>query len=65
MGFNSNMYVLIICMCYTDEGKSAENIVKAYLSGIFTHKGGSIVFLSDNGTELKMQSSLIHVNNLA
>ena len=33
--------------------KSAENAVKAYLSGIFTHKGGSVEILSGNGTELK------------
>ena len=44
--------------------KSAENF-QAYISGIFTHKGGSITIFSDNDTELKMQFSLMHVNNLA
>ena len=38
-------YVFAICM----KEKSAEN-VQAYLSVIFTHKGGSIAILSDNGT---------------
>ena len=33
--------------------KSAENIVLAYLSGIFAHKGDSIAILSDNRTEFK------------
>ena len=33
--------------------ESAENVVQAYLSGIFPHKGGSIAVLSDNGTEFK------------
>ena len=33
--------------------RSVENVVHAYLSGIFTHKVGSIVILSDNGTEFK------------
>ena len=30
---------------------SAENVVQAYLSGIFAQKGGSIAILSDSGTE--------------
>ena len=38
---------------YTGEGKSAENVVQAYLSDIFAHKGGSIVILSDNEIEFK------------
>ena len=33
--------------------KSADNVVQAYLSGIFTHKGGSIAILSANSTGLK------------
>ena len=33
--------------------RSAENVVQAYLSGIFTNKGGSIATLSDNGTDSK------------
>ena len=33
--------------------KSAENVVQPYVSGIFAHKGGSIVILSYNGTEFK------------
>ena len=37
--------------------KSTENVVQAYLSGIFTHKGSSISILSDNGTEFKNHSS--------
>ena len=32
---------------------SAENAVQAYLSGLFTHKGGSIAILNVNGTEFK------------
>ena len=39
-------YVFAILM----KEKSAENVVQAYLSGIFAHKGGSIAILSDNGT---------------
>ena len=33
--------------------KSAENNVQAYPTGIFTHKGGDITILSDNGMEFK------------
>ena len=33
--------------------KSAENAVQAYLSGIIAHEGGSVAFLSDNGTEFE------------
>ena len=33
--------------------KSADNVGQAYLSGIFTHIGGSIAILSVNGIELK------------
>ena len=33
--------------------KSTENVVHAYLSSKFAHKRGSIVILSDDGTELK------------
>ena len=36
--------------------KSTENVVQAYLSGIITHKGGSIAIPSDNGTEFKNSS---------
>ena len=32
--------------------KSAENAVQADLLGKFTHSGGSIAILSDNGTEI-------------
>ena len=34
--------------------KSAQNVVQAYLLGIFAHKKGSIAILSDNGTEFKI-----------
>ena len=33
--------------------KSAENVMQAYLSNIFVHKGGNIAILSDNRTEFK------------
>ena len=33
--------------------KSVGNILQAYLSGTFHHKGGSITILSNNRTELK------------
>ena len=33
--------------------QSAENVVKAYLSGILAHKGGSVAILNDNRTEFK------------
>ena len=33
--------------------KTAESIVEAYLSGILSRAGASMVFLSDNGSELK------------
>ena len=33
--------------------KSAENVVQPYLSGIFTHKGGSTAILGDNEKEFK------------
>ena len=52
MGFKRNMlhtsYVFAIQM----KEKTTDN-VQSYLSGIFTHKGGSIAILSDNGTEFK------------
>ena len=51
------IYMHILCICYTDEGQSAENIVQAYLSGIFAHKGGSIAMLSDNGDRIQKCSS--------
>ena len=53
MGFKRNMHSHMVCICYTDEGSSAENVGQAYLSGIFTHKGGIIAILSENGTEIK------------
>ena len=42
-------YVFAITM----KEKSAENVEQAYLSGLFTQKGGSIATFSDNGTEWK------------
>ena len=38
--------------------KSAEK-VQTYLTGIVTHKGGSVAILSDNGTELKKTQYLM------
>ena len=52
MGLDSNLLTHIICVYNSDVGKSYEN-VQAYLFGILTHKGGSVVILSDNGTEVK------------
>ena len=40
--------------------KSAENVVQAYLSGIFTHRGGTIAILSDSGTELKKNQTVLN-----
>ena len=34
-------------------GKTAESVVGAYLSGILSRSGTSMVCLSDNGSELK------------
>ena len=39
MGFDRNMSVHILCILNFNEGKSAENVVEAYLSGILAHKG--------------------------
>ena len=33
--------------------KVTENVMEAYLSSAFAHKGGSIAILTDNGTEFK------------
>ena len=57
MGLDSSMYAHVICVCHVNK-KSAENIVQAYLPGIFAHKGGSVAILSDNGTEFK--STVVH-----
>ena len=46
MGFDSNLSAHVLHVCNSDEGKSVENIVQAYLSAILAHKG----ILSDNGT---------------
>ena len=48
MGCNTNMYAHIICVCHTDESEVSRNVIQAYLSGLFTHKGGSVEVLSDN-----------------
>ena len=54
MGFDSNLYTHIICVHYSNKGKkSAENAVKAYLSGTLANKGGSVAILSNNGIEFK------------
>ena len=53
MGFNSNMHAHILCVCHTNERRSAENVVQVYLPDMFTHKGGSIGILRGNGTEFK------------
>ena len=42
-------YVFVIPM----KEKSAENVVQAYLSGILSYKGRSVVILSNNCTEFK------------
>ena len=64
MCFNSNMHQHIICVCHTHEKSQLKNVVQAYLSSIFAHKGGSIAILSDNRTELK-KHSLRHVTKSA
>ena len=33
--------------------KSAENVIKTFVSGILAHKGRSVAILSDKGTEFK------------
>ena len=53
MGFDSNLSIPILHVCNSNEGKSAENVVQAYLSGILAHKGRSVANFSDNGTEFK------------
>ena len=62
--YNSNMYAHVKCVFYTCERNIGRKHC-SHLPGIFTHKGGSIAILSDNGKGFKMQFSLIHVNNLA
>ena len=42
-----------MCFAVLMKEKSEENVVQAYLSGIITHKAGSIVILSYNGTKYK------------
>ena len=37
--------------------KTAESVVEAYLSGILSRAGTSMVCLSDNGSELKNKQS--------
>ena len=53
MGSYSNLFTCIICVNSPNRGKSDVNVVQAYLLVILTHKGGSVAFLSDNGTEFK------------
>ena len=53
MGFSGNLSTHALCVCSSNEGKSAENVVKAYLSGILVHKGKSVAIIIDNGTEFK------------
>ena len=62
ISFNGNMWALMAICVHTSyifavpmKEKSVENVVQAYLSGILTHKGGSVAILSDNGTELKIK----------
>ena len=45
--------------------KSAENVMKAYLSGILAHNEGSIAILSNNGTNSKIPHSMRQVTNSA
>ena len=42
-------YVFTVLM----KEKSAENVMQTYLSGIVSHKGGSVAILSDNEAEFK------------
>ena len=53
MGSNRNLFTNMICVCCSNEGKSALNVIQTYLSGILSHKGGSVAILSDNETEFK------------
>ena len=54
MGFGSKIHAHIIYVfTILMKEKWAENAVQAYLWGIFTHKGGSLAILSDNGSEFK------------
>ena len=48
-----NLFVHLVYICCSNEGKSAYNVVQAYLAGILTHKGGIITILTDNGIEFK------------
>ena len=41
MGFNSNQFTHIVCICSSKKGKISQKCFQAYLSGIFVHKGGS------------------------
>ena len=53
MGINSNLSIHVLCVCNSDEGKAAGNVVQAYSSGILGNKDGSVAILSDNCTEFK------------
>ena len=53
MGFGSNLSTHIICVCSSNEEKTTEDVVQAYLSGIIVQKGRSVVILSNNGTKFK------------
>ena len=52
MSFNSSLFKHIVCICCSNEGKSAEN-VQSYLLCILAHKGGSVAILRGNVTEFK------------
>ena len=56
MGPDNNLFLHIIHVHDSHEGKSAGNVVQAYLFGILATKGRSVSILSDNGTEFKNHS---------
>ena len=45
--YTSYMFAILMTV------KSVENVIQTYLSGILSHKGGSIAILSNSGTQFK------------
>ena len=49
----TNLYRSTNFLCNSSANKTTESVVEAYLSGILSRTGESMVCLSDNGSELK------------
>ena len=47
------MYAYRLCILYTIENETAEEVLQAYIDNVYSKFGGSTKILSDNGTEFK------------